>query len=90
MMRFVLVIHMEKSRIIFCGRNNESVLEGVETSFVFLGYFFRSRQVKSTGDIYFMGFILAISIEVSYGFWEKIRNMMRRAKTMDIVILSRY
>lgn len=88
MSRFGLAIHPEKSRIVYCRRNNEPVPEGVETSFVFLGYCFRPRLVKSKNGIYFMGFTPAVSADAARAFCEKVRLMIRESATTDIVRLS--
>lgn len=83
-----LIIHPEKSKIVFCRKNNEPVPKGVETSFVFLGYCFRPRLVKSIQGIYFMGFTPAVSVEAARSFRKKIRVTIREAGTTDIIILS--
>ncbi len=88
MKRYGLMIHPEKSKIVFCRRNNEPVPEGTETSFVFLGYCFRPRLVKSTQGIYFMGYTPAVSADAARSFREKIRVIIRKAGTTDIVLLS--
>ena len=88
MKRYGLSIHPEKSKIVFCRRNNEPVPEGVEISFVFLGYCFRPRLVKSTQGIYFMGFTPAVSVEAARSFREKVRETIRKSVTSDIIILS--
>lgn len=88
MLRTGLEIHPEKSKIVFCRRDNEPVPDGVETSFVFLGYCFRPRLVKSGGGKYFMGYTPAVSIEAARSFREKIRTMIKRTATTDIVLLS--
>ena len=83
-----LTIHPEKSKIVFCRRNNEPVPKGAGTSFVFLGYCFRPRLVKSTQGIYFMGYTPAVSVEAASSFRKKIRMAIRKAGTTDIIILS--
>lgn len=88
MKRYGLIIHPEKSKIVFCRKNNETVPKGVETSFVFLGYCFRPRLVKSIQGIYFMGFTPAVSMEAARSFRRKIRVTIREAGTTDIIILS--
>ena len=88
MSRFGLAIHPEKSKIVYCRRNNDPVPEGVETSFVFLGYGFRPRLVKSKDGIYFMGFTPAVSADAARAFREKVRLVIRRSRTTDIVVLS--
>lgn len=52
MLRNDLRIHLDKSKIVFCRRNNESVPDDVDTSFIFLGYCFRSRLAKSKQGIF--------------------------------------
>ncbi len=89
MKRYGLAIHPEKSKIVFCRRNNEPVPAGVETSFVFLGYCFRPRLVKSAQGIYFMGFTPAVSVEAARSFREKVRATIRKEATTDIIKLSR-
>lgn len=88
MSRFGLTIHPEKSRIIYCRRDNEPIPEGVETSFVFLGYCFRPRLVKSSVGVYFMGFTPAVSTDAARAFREKVRLVIRESTTTDIVKLS--
>ena len=88
MKRYGLTIHPEKSKIVFCRRNNEPVPERVETSFVFLGYCFRPRLVKSAQGIYFMGFTPAVSVEAARSFREKVRVTIGKAATTDMIILS--
>ena len=88
MLRNGLLIHPDKSKIVFCRRNNESVPEDVDTSFIFLGYCFRPRLVKSEQGIYFMGFTPAVSIDATRVFREKIKETMRKVSTTDIVLLS--
>lgn len=88
MKRYGLTIHPDKSKIVFCRRNNEPVPEGVEISFVFLGYCFRPRLVKSKQVIYFMGFTPAVSVEAARSFREKVRVTIRKAATTDITVLS--
>ncbi|MCD8009389.1 MAG: group II intron reverse transcriptase/maturase [Lachnospiraceae bacterium] len=83
-----LKIHPDKSKIVFCQRNNESAPEGVEKSFVFLGYSFRPRLVKSKQGIFFMGFAPAVSTEAGKIFREKIRKSVKQQNTTDIISLS--
>lgn len=82
-----LEIHPEKSKIIFCQRGN-SQSESDNHSFIFLGYCFRKRMVKSQKGIYFMGFTPAVSKEAGKNFREKIRNVIKEMNTTDIVLLS--
>ena len=88
MLRFGLAIHPEKSKIVYCRRNNGTIPKGVETSFVFLGYYFRPRLVKSAEGIYFMGFTPAVSADAARAFREKVRQVIRKTATTDIVTLS--
>ena len=81
-----LEIHPDKSKIVYCQRNNEK-LSNEQTSFIFLGYCFRPRLVKSKNGCYFMGFTPAVSIDASSAFREKIRMEMRRSNTTDIIVL---
>jgi group II intron reverse transcriptase/maturase len=83
-----LEIHPDKSKIVYCQKNNEK-LSGERTSFIFLGYCFQPRLVKSKTGCYFMGFTPAVSAEAASAFREKIRMEMRRCGTTDIVELSR-
>lgn len=85
---FGVEIHPEKSKIVFCRKTNENVPENIETSFVFLGYCFRPRLVKSKQGIYFMGFTPAVSKEAASNFREKIRTVMKETKTTDIELIS--
>lgn len=88
MQRVGLTIHPEKSKIVFCQRNNEEVPEDVETSFVFLGYCFRPRLVKSGQGKYFMGFTPAVSSDAGKVFREKIKEGIEQQNSTDIVALS--
>ena len=88
MRRYGLTIHPDKSRIVFCRRNNEPVPEGVKTSFVFLGYCFRPRLVKSKQGIYFMWFTPAVSVEATCSFRKKVRVIIRKAATTNITELA--
>lgn len=83
-----LEIHPDKSKIVYCQKNDEKI-RGERTSFIFLGYCFRPRLVKSKTGCYFMGFTPAVSADAALAFREKIRIEMRRSKTTDIVELSR-
>lgn len=89
MLRYGLNIHPEKSKIVFCRKNNETVPDGIETSFVFLGYCFRPRLIKSKQGVYFMGYSPAVSREATCSFREKIRTVMKETITTDIVLLSK-
>jgi len=46
MLKYGLNIHPEKSKIVFCRKNNQLIQKDVETPFVFLGYCFRTRLSK--------------------------------------------
>ena len=87
MQRVGLTIHPEKSKIVFCRRNNENV-GNENTSFIFLGYCFRPRLVKSRQGIYFMGFTPAVSKEAGKEFRNKIKDGISRVHTTDIVLLA--
>lgn len=89
MLRYGLNIHPEKSKIVFYRKNNETVLDCIETSFVFLGYCFRPRLIKSKQDVYFMGYSPAVSRESACSFREKIRTVMKETNTTDIVLLTK-
>lgn len=88
MRRCGLEIHPDKSKIVYCMSNNKKI-PGENTSFVFLGYCFRPRLVKSKQGIYFMGFTPAVSKEATKKFREKVRNIIRKCKTTDIIDLSK-
>ena len=83
-----LEIHPEKSKIVYCQRNNEKI-DGKITSFTFLGYCFRPRLTKSRSGQYFMGFTPAVSAESATAFRQKIRLEIQNSKTTDIVALSK-
>lgn len=85
---FGLEIHPEKSKIVYCQRNNEKALQE-NTSFTFLGYTFRPRLVKSKQGVYFMGFTPAVSREAGKDFRRKIKDELRKANTTDIILLSK-
>lgn len=85
---FGLEIHPEKSKIVYCQRNNEKAVQE-NTSFTFLGYTFRPRLVKSKQGVYFMGFTPAVSREAGKDFRGKIKNEIRKANTTDIILLSK-
>lgn len=82
-----LEIHPDKSRIVYCQRNNEKI-DGEVNSFTFLGYEFRPRLVKSKSGIYFMGFTPAVSEEAALSFRRKIRVAMQSSRTTDIKVLA--
>lgn len=82
-----LKIHPEKSKIVFCQRDDRQ-LESNFNSFTFLGYCFRPRMVKSQEGIYFMSFTPAVSKEAGKSFREKIRDLIKDMNTTDIVLLS--
>lgn len=82
-----LEIHPQKSKIIYCMRNNEHI-EGEETIFEFLGYEFRPRLLKSKTGGFFMGFSPAVSPDAGKRFREKIRTKIQEVHTTDIVLLS--
>ena len=83
-----LEIHPEKSKIVYCQRNNEKI-DGEDTSFTFLGYCFRPRLTKSRNGQYFMGFTPAVSAESAAAFREKIRLEIQNSNTTDIIALSK-
>jgi group II intron reverse transcriptase/maturase len=87
MMTCGLEIHPDKSKIVYCKRNNEN-LYGENTTFDFLGYSFRPRLVKSDKGVYFMGFTPAVGSDAGVRFREKVRKEIRQCKTTDIVFLS--
>ena len=82
-----LDIHPEKSKIVYCQRNNE-VIEGELTQFTFLGYCFRPRLIKSKAGVYFMGFTPAVSRDSGLAFRNKIKEILCASHTTDIVVLS--
>ena len=82
-----LEIHPEKSKIVYCQRNNE-IIQGEITQFIFLGYCFRPRQVRSRTGVYFMGFSPAVSRESAKSFRMKIKEAIRNSHTTDIIALS--
>lgn len=82
-----LKIHPEKSKIVFC-QKDDGKPESYYNSFNFLGYCFRPRMVKSQKGIYFMGFTPAVSKEAGKSFREKIREVIKEMNTTDIVLLS--
>ncbi len=82
-----LEIHPEKSKIIYCQRNNEK-LEGENTQFIFLGYCFRPRMTKSKSGAFFMGFTPAVSKEAGKTFTKRIKDTIYSSRTKDIVALA--
>lgn len=82
-----LEIHPEKSKIVYCQRNNE-IIQGEITQFTFLGYCFRPRLVKSRRGAYFMGFTPAVGRESAKSFRMRIKEMVQNSHTTDIVVLS--
>lgn len=82
-----LEIHQEKSKIVYCQRNNEKI-EGETTQFTFLGYCFRPRLTKSMAGAYFMGFSPAVSKEAAQTFRTRIKEAVYGSRTTDIVALS--
>lgn len=82
-----LEIHPEKSKIVYCQKNNVKIKDEI-TSFTFLGYCFQPRLVKSRTGIYFMGYTPAVSAEAATTFRQKIRREILSCKTTDIMALS--
>ncbi len=82
-----LEIHPDKSKIVYCQRNNEKI-EGETTQFTFLGYCFRPRLLKNKNGEYFMGFTPAVSTEAAKTFRKKIKETVNNSHTTDIVALS--
>ena len=82
-----LEIHPEKTRIVYCrgGKFNERY---ANESFDFLGYTFRTRQVKSKDGRIFMGFTPAVSKSALKKFKEKIRDEYKNRKTTSIKKLA--
>lgn len=83
-----LEIHPEKSKIVYCQRNNEKI-DGEITSFTFLGYSFCPRLTKNRNGQYFMGFTPAVSAESATAFREEIRVEIQNSNTTDIVAVSK-
>ena len=77
-----LEIHPEKTKIVYCGRRNSKETYKGNTSFVFLGYEFRTRRAKEyrTGEI-FSGFLPAISPKARKAITQKIRELNIRNKS---------
>ncbi len=88
MKHFGLEIHPEKSKIVYCRRNNEQS-SNKNQAFNFLGYTFRPRMVRSRNGIYFMGFTPAVSKEAGKHFRNKIKEAIRENSTTDIILLAR-
>lgn len=82
-----LEIHPDKSKIVYCQRNNEKI-DGETTQFTFLGYCFRPRMVKSKSGVYFMGFTPAVSKDSGKAFRSSIKDAIYMSHTTDIVVLS--
>ncbi|CAM4489826.1 MAG: hypothetical protein LEGION0403_FIIPPAGN_02518 [Legionella sp.] len=77
-----LEIHPEKTKIVYCGRRNPKEAYEGSTSFVFLGYEFRTRRAIEyrTGKI-FSGFLPAISPKAKQAITQKIRELNVRNKS---------
>jgi RNA-directed DNA polymerase len=77
-----LEIHPEKTKIVYCGKRNSKETYKGNTSFVFLGYEFRTRRAKEyrTGEI-FSGFLPAISPKARKAITQKIRELNVRNKS---------
>ena len=59
-----LEIHPEKRKIVYCGGRNQKETGEVDTSFVFLGYEFRTRITKdSRAGRMFSGFLSVITVQ---------------------------
>jgi len=69
-----LEIHPEKTRIVYCKKENRNGSHTHE-KFDFLGYTFRARLVKSKHGEFFTGFIPAISDQAKKGIRSRIREM---------------
>ncbi|KGP62148.1 DNA polymerase [Legionella norrlandica] len=77
-----LEIHLEKTKIVYCGKRSSKETYKGNTSFVFLGYEFRSRRAREhrTGEI-FSGFLPAISPKARKAITQKIRELNVRNKS---------
>ena len=75
-----LEIHPEKTRIVYCKKENRNGSHTHE-KFDFLGYTFRSRLVKSKHGKFFTGFTPAISDQAKKGIRSIIREMKLQFRT---------
>ena len=77
-----LEIHPEKTKMVYCGRRSQKETYQGSTSFVFLGYEFRTRSARDsrTGKI-FGSFLPAISPKAKKAITQKIRELNVRNKS---------
>ena len=85
-----LEIHPEKTHIIYCKDDNRKDNYPHKNSFDFLGYTFRTRQVKTKQGKYFVTFTPAVSNKAIKAMKQAIRNWKLQFKTnKEIEDLSR-
>ena len=77
-----LEIHPDKTKIIYCKVNSRNVSYQGNTSFVFLGYEFRTRAAQSskTGKL-FTSFLPAISPKAEKSITEKIKELNVKSRS---------
>ena len=81
-----LEVHPEKTRIVYCKDDNRSG-DHEHTSFVFLGYAFRARTVRTRKGEYFTGFTPAVSKDAIKNLRAKI-NIYRKLTNLSITELA--
>lgn len=83
-----LEIHPDKTRIVYCkDANRKGIHEN--TSFDFLGYAFKERWVKSKRGEHFLSFGAAVSLKSRQRFRDRMREIRRAAKTINLHELAR-
>ena len=83
-----LEIHPEKTKIVYCNTRNHREILAEHTSFVFLGYEFRTRgaENKSTKKV-FASFLPSISPKAEKSILEKLRELNVRNRS-DLSLLQ--
>jgi RNA-directed DNA polymerase len=81
-----LEVHPEKTRIVYCKDDNRPG-DHEHTSFVFLGYAFRARAVRTRKGKYFTGFTPAVSKDAIISLRAKI-NKYRKLTNLSITELA--
>jgi len=85
-----LRLHPEKTRIVYC-KDGKRRGKHEHTSFTFLGFTFRPRNVKSKYGTYFTGFLPAMSTEALKAKSAELRSMrIHRRTTLNLGDLARW
>ena len=86
--RCKLTMHPEKTRIVFCRNGNRNGHHEYE-KFVFLGYEFRPRYVKTRNGQFFLTFSPAVSPEAAKQFRSRCRELVKGCRHLGMAYLAR-